>query len=508
MKKLTCWLAVLVLVLSMGLTACGKETTPSSESVETTTESTTEETTTEETTTEETTSSETEESTTEETTTEETEPLDEETKAKLQSIQDNYNGKVFVTTAESLNVREGASTSDAVVGILLKGSGGEVLDEDTEGWLHIKSGTLIGYISSEFAKTGEEAEKDALDLLKERVRVNVDTANIRSTADLEGEVLGSTYFGAIYDYLSEENGFFKIHFAETDEAWIHEACCDKDYFLNCALRVERREGGNESSSESQGETDPAESTSAESTDASETEPQTTAPQEAVTPAPATNGMPARITQGSNGLTVCIDAGHQQAGMSDTEPIGPGASVMKAKLTTGTAGCVTGAAEYAVNLTVSLKLEQELLNRGYSVVMIRTTNDCPYSNAERAVAANNSGANCFIRIHCNSLNDSSVKGIINYAPANANPYMSADLIANSQRFATVLGQFMSAATGAQNRGIIATDEMTGINWCKVPVSLVEMGFMSNPDEDRLLSDDNYQNLLVRGMADGIDAFFGR
>ena len=87
-------------------------------------------------------------------------------------------------------------------------------------------------------------------------------------------------------------------------------------------------------------------------------------------------------------------------------------------------------------------------------------------------------------------------------------MPQDVIGQSQRFAQLVNERLCAATGAQNRGIIDGDQMTGINWCKVPVALVEMGFMSNPDEDRKLCDDGYQNLLAEGMANGIDAFFGR
>ena len=78
--------------------------------------------------------------------------------------------------------------------------------------------------------------------------------------------------------------------------------------------------------------------------------------------------------------ICIDAGHQKAGISEQEPDGPGSSVMKAKLATGTQGTTTGIAEHVVNLQVSLLLKEELLSRGYEVVMIRETDDCPKSNA--------------------------------------------------------------------------------------------------------------------------------
>ena len=51
-------------------------------------------------------------------------------------------------------------------------------------------------------------------------------------------------------------------------------------------------------------------------------------------------------------------------------------------------------------------------------------------------------------------------------------------------------------------------MTGINWSTNPVALLELGFMTNPTDDANMQDDTYQQLMVRGIADGIDAYFGR
>ena len=181
--------------------------------------------------------------------------------------------------------------------------------------------------------------------------------------------------------------------------------------------------------------------------------------------------------------------------------------MKAKLTSGTQGVATNITEYQLNLDVSLLLEQELLARGYNVVMIRRTNDCPLSNAERAQVANDSGADIFVRIHANGSDNSEVSGALCCSPTPNNPYLTEDVIGDSIRLSRLVVDYLCATTGANNQGVMHTDTMTGINWCKIPVTIVEMGYMSNPAEDRLMATDAYRHRIVLGIADGIDAYFG-
>lgn len=203
----------------------------------------------------------------------------------------------------------------------------------------------------------------------------------------------------------------------------------------------------------------------------------------------------------NQQTVCVDPGHQRYGNSTLEPVAPGSREKKAKVSSGTRGVKTGKPEYELTLEASLLLKEKLESFGYRVVMTRESHDVDISNVERAQMCNAAEADLAVRLHADGSSSSKAQGISLLYPARTED--NGQVSDRSKEAAEIILRETVEAAGAVSRGTVPRSDLTGFHWSTVPSVLVEMGFMTNPDEDRRLSDPEYLAQLAEGMATGIN-----
>jgi N-acetylmuramoyl-L-alanine amidase len=207
------------------------------------------------------------------------------------------------------------------------------------------------------------------------------------------------------------------------------------------------------------------------------------------------------TEGKSRIVV-IDAGHQSRANTGMEPIGPGSKTRKFKVTGGTRGVVTGIPEYKIVLKVAKKLRKELESDGYTVYMVRTKNDVNIPNSARAKYANKKKADLFIRLHCDAAGDA--QGVLTLTPKKNK--WTKKIYRRSLKASKVIHKAVLKKTKARDRGVAKRGDLTGFNYSKVPVVLLELGVMTNAKEDRRLASSKYQKKLASGIATGVGRYF--
>ena len=239
----------------------------------------------------------------------------------------------------------------------------------------------------------------------------------------------------------------------------------------------------------------------------ETETETQSETEAVSEEEQTENAESQTEK----IMVAIDASHQgaDADLTEEEPVGPGSETMIKGFSEGISGTATGLEENELNLEVATKLKDILEERGYEVFMTREDADTQLSEVERAELVNASDAQILISLHANGGDDSSERGACAQAPSYENPYITdTDLVKKSNALGDIVLQAYCDKTGLTDKGLYNIDSRAQINWSKIPVTLIEMGFLSNPTEDRYMQKKSTQNKMAKGMADGIDKYFNR
>ena len=174
--------------------------------------------------------------------------------------------------------------------------------------------------------------------------------------------------------------------------------------------------------------------------------------------------------------ICIDAGH---GGKDPGAVGR-----------------SGLNEKDVNMQVALKVADLLMDR-YTVVMTRT-DDQYVSLGKRCDIANQSKSRLFVSIHCNAAENHEANGIETF-----HYYTST----RGKLFANAIQRGLIALTDRRDRGVKAAGFQV-LRDTSMPAALIELGFITNAEEEQLLQNEEFQNACAKAIVKGIDDFFDR
>ncbi|MDU8975796.1 MAG: N-acetylmuramoyl-L-alanine amidase, partial [Clostridium perfringens] len=207
------------------------------------------------------------------------------------------------------------------------------------------------------------------------------------------------------------------------------------------------------------------------------------------------------------ITIVIDPGHSSTISNETEPECPGSQKRKLKDTLGATGVQSKIPEYTITHGVAKELKKLLISEGYNVIMTKDSPDKQLSNIERTTIGNDNNANLIIRIHCDGVDSPKACGASILVPATKGN-VTKDISDISYSYGEKILTAYTKYTGLKNRGVVVRDDLTGFNWSKVPIVLIELGFISNPNEDSYLSNpDNYIK-IVTGISNGINYCFAK
>lgn len=163
----------------------------------------------------------------------------------------------------------------------------------------------------------------------------------------------------------------------------------------------------------------------------------------------------------------------------------------------------GSYEKDINLEISKKLIKGLESRGYNVISTRESDEY-VDNLERARLANRNSPHLFLSIHCNSMeNNISIHGaqVLHYPDRLASPNNQT----NSFLAQTMLDSIVNN-TGANDKGIVERKDLIVLNQTNMQALVIECGFLSNRNEEKLLSKERYQNKVVDSIISGVDNYF--
>ena len=173
----------------------------------------------------------------------------------------------------------------------------------------------------------------------------------------------------------------------------------------------------------------------------------------------------------------------------------------------------GISEKSLTLAIQSRVKAKLESEGYQVVTTRTS-DTYVDLTDRSRAANASESDIFVSIHINASGSSAAQGIETYyyqpyaeypSRINATYHANPTRLSMSDTLANAIQSSLINATGAQNQGV-KRQTFAVLRETTAPAVLLELGFLSNPQEAARLNTSAYQETLANAIVAGIKSYY--
>lgn len=425
------------------------------------------------------------------------------TKANTQT-NDEQEQKFIISQVDDLNVRAEPSLSSTVLTQLSSGNEAAYIKSQND-WIQIQYGTTTGWVSSQYVTVKELTETKTEENVKvpskdDRFTVTVDAVNVRKKADLTSKRVGVAYRGEQFKVLEQSNNWVHIQYKDNTKGWVYkfygsfgekeEKSVTKASSSNgnvtviydgTNLRQEASTSADIVHRANAGETYPILEEEGDWYKISAGGDKTAyvanwvvslndSSQKAV----AAKKIVAERKKGTlKGLTIVIDPGH---GGNDHG-------------TTGT----RGTDEKDITLKTAELLKSKLRSAGADVIMTRESDE--YVDLRKRVSVGHQvEADAFISLHYDATENSSVSGVTTY-------YLNS----NQQELAQYVHDNLSKKVSLRDRGVQPGNYLV-LRENRQKAILIELGFLSNPSEERSITTDYYREQATLGIYEGILDYF--
>lgn len=372
---------------------------------------------------------------------------------------DKTSSSKVMITASDLNVRNIGDISGHIIGVVHRGETFERIQTKNK-WDQIKlSPNQTGWVNSAYVTTKVSKEED------QSATVEANVLNVRENPSLSSKVVGQLKLGTQIIIHEESPGWTRIVSSSGVQGWVY------DYYISKNVRSNHR------SSPSKTNVNLIERNQKTNNGSLAQSPAKLSPSSGIHI--AVQSVKTWLTQNRSeplrGKTIVLDPGH--GGKDD-----------------GTTSPFTGTHEKTLTLATAKVVQAKLEDAGAHVVMTRTT-DTFIPLQQRADISNQNHADAFISFHYNDSNDPSVNGLVDFYYQKTRDNSLATDILNE----------VGKATGLQDNGT-RFDNLDVLRNNSQPCTLIELGFVSNQQDDSVVESTNYRNKVAQGVLNGLIDYF--